>query len=658
MKNEKGITLVSLAITVIILIILASISVYSGTSTVRYAKYNKAKSEMEIMQANVNSWHQEYQNIEVKDEEITEGKTKEDIKQEKQNTFIEKYGVITTDSSCDQTALTKTVNATGITSSEYRFLSEDFIKNNLGLDASFDYLINIPSRTVILFNGLAYNGKTYYTAEDFGISNVKDDTSVKSLDLDLKVGEDKNIIINPTFKDNNDNKVNISKFYVLYRVRVEDENDDSGWIDVSDKVSKFTEDNVIKFKFQVDGLNNYDVKVTTIDKLIEDKSSISFIWGGENDVECPKFKKDSNLEIWHWYIYTPAQLKFLADFVNNDNALTDNMRTLVINEGYDPNTVTMSTTTMIYLMNDLDMGARAGTGSTEEEKWETESNKAREWTPIGTESSYVKDKLGTFDGKDHTIKGLYVNSTKSNNGHGLFGNSNTIQNLTIADSYVKGGLATGGIVGALRGGKIENCHNKNTTVILREGSYYIAGGVVGQLSSETNGINNCTNTGEIIGYGVYEFNNDYFQDIGGVVGLGGNSSTIEQCSNSGSVTGYNGGNYSGGIVGSINKDSKLQNCFNSGNVSGNDGVGGINGGKGSNTTIINSYSKGNVKGDGSRIGAIGGMYSNTGTYQNLYYLKSVGVKAVEGKDLESNNVKAIDNDFNSLNEFLTWLGNQ
>ena len=54
MKNNKGITLVALVITIIVLIIISSIAIYSGTDTVRYTKFNKAKVEMEFMQATVN----------------------------------------------------------------------------------------------------------------------------------------------------------------------------------------------------------------------------------------------------------------------------------------------------------------------------------------------------------------------------------------------------------------------------------------------------------------------------------------------------------------------------------------------------------------------------------------------------------------------------
>ena len=58
---------------------------------------------------------------------------------------------------------------------------------------------------------------------------------------------------------------------------------------------------------------------------------------------------------------------------------------------------------------------------------------------------------GTFGGNNHYIKGVYVNSdTKF---CGIFGNTNTIKNLTVKNSYIEGSACTGGIAGAVRGGK-------------------------------------------------------------------------------------------------------------------------------------------------------------------------------------------------------------
>ena len=60
MKNSKGITLVALTITVIILLILASVTTYSGISTIQSSKLNKYKQELEIMQSEVNLLNEKY----------------------------------------------------------------------------------------------------------------------------------------------------------------------------------------------------------------------------------------------------------------------------------------------------------------------------------------------------------------------------------------------------------------------------------------------------------------------------------------------------------------------------------------------------------------------------------------------------------------------
>ena len=151
------------------------------------------------------------------------------------------------------------------------------------------------------------------------------------------------------------------------------------------------------------------------------------IWKGQTDIECPEFKKENN--VWNWYIYTPGQLKFLADFVNNGNSLTgtENGAELsgYVPEKYTPSEITMTTDTTIYLMNNLDLGARPGTGTTEEAKWKTTANEAVKWMPIGIDGNNVTGKLGIFEGNNYIIRGVYVN--RDANYNGLFGCSNTIK---------------------------------------------------------------------------------------------------------------------------------------------------------------------------------------------------------------------------------------
>ena len=344
------------------------------------------------------------------------------------------------------------------------------------------------------------------------------------------------------------------------------------------------------------------------------------IWDGKK-VSCPEFKKENN--IWNWYIYTPSQLKFLADFVNNGDGtnLPESLESIVTDAGYHIEDVTMSANTKINLMNNLDLGARQTNGT---------KTAGESWTPIGTNYNNVGGKLGIFEGNSYTIKGVYVKT--NTNFNGIFGNSNTIQDLTIKDSYIEGTSYTGGIAGSLYSGKIENCHNKNT--IIKTNSYgggitgfsrgtitycsntgsisaNYAGGIVGNVSTNDNEtINNCINNGtvkgkELIGgivgalqngFSIIKCTNNgmitgekYY--VGGIVGCSNGNRTISECTNSGAITGEM---YVGGIVGVRNYADTLSGCNNTGIITGKQNVGGIYGYYGGSNPVTNCIDNGKV----------------------------------------------------------------
>ena len=109
------------------------------------------------------------------------------------------------------------------------------------------------------------------------------------------------------------------------------------------------------------------------------------------------------------------------------------------------------------------------------------------WNPIGTSEYPFK---GTFDGRGHTITGVYINDENQNN-IGLFGvlsESAFIKNLGVTDSYIAGNENVGAICGSSEG-TIVNCYsvsevkgNKNvnelvgdkTTKAVIENCYYLA----------------------------------------------------------------------------------------------------------------------------------------------------------------------------------------
>ena len=203
-------------------------------------------------------------------------------------------------------------------------------------------------------------------------------------------------------------------------------------------------------------------------------------------------------------------------------------------------------------------------------------DKFRTWTPIGKDGR-SNAYYGTFDGKGHTISGLYENDD-SKKYVGLFGMSyGTIKNVGVKDSYFCGYENVGGICGSSCN-RIESCVN----FAFVEGYAYV-GGISGLNYSGTT--LNCHNEGATLGKHT---------NIGGICGYLNNKSTVQNCYNVGRVT-YtetgtdSGDGYTGGICGSISSDSSVQNCFSTGKVESGKGAGGICGIKYTGCTIQNCF---------------------------------------------------------------------
>lgn len=148
------------------------------------------------------------------------------------------------------------------------------------------------------------------------------------------------------------------------------------------------------------------------------------------------------------------------------------------------------------------------------------------WTPI-------KDFTGKFDGKKHTIKGLWI-SLSSIDYVGLFANiqgSSNDKRASVSNLFVN--VSKKGITGA-------GC----------------VGGICGNLSYGN--IENCMVTGDISGY----------QYVGGIVGRNNdnyyNSSIISQCASSGNIIANSGS--VGGILAYQNGACSIENCYSIANV--------------------------------------------------------------------------------------------
>ena len=59
-NNNKGITVVALTITIVVLLIVAGITSYSGLHTVKSARFYNAESQMKIINSKVSELYDEY----------------------------------------------------------------------------------------------------------------------------------------------------------------------------------------------------------------------------------------------------------------------------------------------------------------------------------------------------------------------------------------------------------------------------------------------------------------------------------------------------------------------------------------------------------------------------------------------------------------------
>lgn len=240
------------------------------------------------------------------------------------------------------------------------------------------------------------------------------------------------------------------------------------------------------------------------------------------------------------------------------------------------------------------------------------------WAPIGKGASsstsigslYVFS--GNFDGCGNSIYNLSVSGGWQYSG--FFGNCDSaiIKNLTIESGTVSvpdGSARYAGAIAAFfknngNTGKIENCINKINVV----GEGGKCGGMLGYLQGSSSTYNmqilNCKNYGKISGYG---------DGTGGIIGHSTESLTIKNCINYGEIDSIS-SNYSGGILGYQTTYSvNIEQCGNEGSVKGKQYVGGIVGyGYASGTTIKQCYNTGYIQADTNyAAGILGGPISGS-----------------------------------------------
>lgn len=324
----------------------------------------------------------------------------------------------------------------------------------------------------------------------------------------------------------------------------------------------------------------------------------SEVWDGS---VAEGFASGSGTEEEPYVIMTASELAYFAKTVNDGETYED----MFVKLGAD------------IVLND-----------TSSEDWMETANA---WTPVGRVAGDTEYPFsGSFDGGEHTVSGLYINTTAEN--QGLFGLVSTdgtyhasVNNIGIINSVVIGGNFVGSVVGNARNTAVSNCYSDATV-----GGVENVGGIVGYMDDID--ITDCYNIGSISGTdcvggvvgkmfmanGANCYNNGKVTASGnGVGGVFGDFywGDITGCYNTASVKGNNN---VGGVAGRYNMGHTLhaELCYNVGAVSGKEEVGGLFG-LFEDAALAKSYNSGAVFGE-TRVGGIAGKYYDGGAITDCY----------------------------------------
>ncbi len=232
----------------------------------------------------------------------------------------------------------------------------------------------------------------------------------------------------------------------------------------------------------------------------------------------------------------------------------------------------------------------------------------KEWTPIGTKN---KVYLGTFDGQNHIIHGIYSTSGDIQGMFGYIGRDynkrtiyGTVKNVKAAGLVYAGQNNGSGLIAGNTAGEVYNC--EVSAFLQNWKGLQNIGGIAGYLSGGS--VESCRT------WGLFQSNNEsgyggyIIGSIGGVVGHAGNfdpkeGCLIRYCENHLRISAYETsylsgkGNRQGGIVGTLDNVAKVRECVNYADLRGGVKIGGIAGSAtGSDISIAYVANYGDVRG--------------------------------------------------------------
>lgn len=538
-KNSKGITLIALVITIIVLLILASVSIltlFGENGLLERAKWSTFLNEFSIVEESVDIKNMEKQIDDKTTNLVLNIETTEKI----QNENLQESLVDT---------IKNIEKIETITETEVELYKIDLKKLNLDIDN--EYIINIKSGTIYKMKGHKYNGKVYHRP-DYGSGkqqNTEEDTKLRLEDMSVTIGKTKKIvsylgndIINNSeiqWESSDTNiltvdvegcitGINLGKATLTGKLKNNDKKTATIEIEVTELIQAiYTKEDMEEFRTNVNSGDTYQGLTVRLMRNIDLQGGSSNIWEtiGDGNVSFNGVFEGNNNKISGLYIETNNAVQGL--FGEIWDSRIQNLKV----DG--------------YVKASYYVGGIAGITNNA-----TIDNCEFRGTVIATgKDSASETDAGGITGRMGTLGGTITNC----------------KNYASIEG-VNHGISIGGIVGWQMKGNVENCNNYGTVKGVNS-----VGGIAGDSASNQHLeyeaiINNCNNYGNVIG----EQSN-----IGGIDGyIGGKDTQVTNCNNEAEIIcngkDSNGSSETGGIVGATAKfgeNIKIINCKNKGKVS-------------------------------------------------------------------------------------------
>ena len=145
MKNENGINIISLILTVVIILILATTLIVNSRKSPEIQKYNRMSSDIQILEDKISVYYNKYGQIPIKETEINENLIPDIIKEKENNEG--KYYEIDIEN----------IKNISLSLGNYHFDNSQ--------DSSDKYIINNKTHKVYYFKGIQLDEKIYYAKD-------------------------------------------------------------------------------------------------------------------------------------------------------------------------------------------------------------------------------------------------------------------------------------------------------------------------------------------------------------------------------------------------------------------------------------------------------------------------------------------------------------